>query len=417
MTVEGAYNQLVAEGFVRSLPRRGFFDNDLPHAASLSLLKDGGYRDGGGAVASMGEAASSPLTAVSLEGARLWQRALKTVLATQSEQELFAPAPAQGTLRLRRAIAPHLRGSRGMDVDPDAIVIGAGAQLLDTMLVQLLGREGAYAVEDPGYLRLTRIYRACGCDVRHIPLDSEGPNLAALDTSGAAVLHLMPSHQFPTGLVASIARCCALFGWASSKPGRYVIEDDFDCEFRLAGKPVPPLAAIDAPGCVLYTNTLSKSLSSALRLAYMVLPPQLLDRYRRDLSFYASTVGSVDQMVLAHLLETGEYECHVRRVRKRTRDARDGLAEALLRSSLDGRTWLEGEDSGLHAVLVVRTDRDERELVSLLGVPQESVSAFGEHVWSESNRVCDGARRLIVQYLALEVGMERELVERPKAVL
>lgn len=126
-----------------------------------------------------------------------------------------------------------------MNVNPDNIVIGAGAQLLDTMLVQLLGADKVYAVEDPGYLRLTRIYQAMGCEVRHVPLDAEGVDLSALQKTGTDVLHLMPSHQYPTGLVTSIARRYALLSWAAERPGRYLIEDDFDCEFRLAGKPIP----------------------------------------------------------------------------------------------------------------------------------------------------------------------------------
>ena len=146
------------------------------------------------------------LSPSALEAARLWQSALRATLTSEDEREIFSPAPAQGTARLRRAIAHHLRGTRGMNVDPDNIVIGAGAQLLDTMLVQLLGADKVYAVEDPGYLRLTRIYQAMGCKVRHIPLDDEGVDLSALQKTGTDVLHLMPSHQYPTGLVTSIAR-------------------------------------------------------------------------------------------------------------------------------------------------------------------------------------------------------------------
>ena len=181
-----------------------------------------------------------------------------------------------------------------MNVDPDNIVIGAGAQLLDTMLVQLLGADKVYAVEDPGYLRLTRIYQAMGCKVRHIPLDDDGVDLSALQKAGTDVLHLMPSHQYPTGLVTSIARRYALLSWAAERSGRYLIEDDFDCEFRLAGKPIPALASIDAAQSVIYTNTFSKSLSSALRLAYMVLPGELMERFKHNLGFYASSVSSVD---------------------------------------------------------------------------------------------------------------------------
>ena len=223
-----------------------------------------------------------------------------------------------------------------MNVDPDNIVIGAGAQLLDAMLVQLLGADKVYAIEDPGYLRLTRIYQAMGCKVRHIPLDDEGVDLSALQKTGTDVLHLMPSHQYPTGLVTSIARRYALLSWAAERPGRYLIEDDFDCEFRLAGKPIPALASIDAAQSVIYTNTFSKSLSSALRLAYMVLPDELMERFRCNLGFYASSVSSVDQVALARLLESGDYERHVNRVRVRAREARDSLTALVRKSVSDG---------------------------------------------------------------------------------
>ena len=217
--------------------------------------------------------------------------------------------------------------------------------------------------------------------------------------------------------MTSIARRYALLGWASQRPGRFLIEDDFDCEFRLAGKPIPPLAAIDAPGCVIYTNTFSKSLSSALRLAYMVLPDRLMERYRQELGFYASTVSSIDQIVLAHLLETGEYERHVRRVRKRARDARDALAVAIAGAGLEDRVRLEGADAGLHAVLAIQTGLDEHELLQLLGMPAGCVFALGDHLWCEGHGADDGARRLVVQYLALEKELGGELAERLRTIL
>ena len=233
-----------------------------------------------------------------------------------------------------------------------SIIKGAGAQLLDTMLVQLLGADKVYAVEDPGYLRLTRIYQAMGCQVRHIPLDDDGVDLSALQKTGTDVLHLMPSHQYPTGLVTSIARRYALLSWAAERPGRYLIEDDFDCEFRLAGKPIPALASIDASQSVIYTNTFSKSLSSALRLAYMVLPDELMERFRRNLGFYASSVSSVDQVALARLLESGDYERHVNRVRVRAREARDGLAALVRKAFPAGEVSIEHADAGLYCTVV-----------------------------------------------------------------
>lgn len=422
ITIEKAYSQLVAEGYVYSLPRRGFYASELPHAASLAGVGGGERDEAAVPVASQPVAdgrddgdLSADLSPAAQEGARLWQRALRATLAQESEAEVFSPAPAQGTERLRRAIAGHLRGSRGIEVDPANIVVGAGAQLLDTMLVQLLGADSVYAVEDPGYLRLTRIYQAMGCEVRHIPLDGEGVRIDDLADQQVDILHLMPSHQYPTGRVTSIARRYALLSWASCKDDRYLIEDDFDCEFRLAGKPIPPLAAIDAGGRVIYTNTFSKSLSSALRLAYMVLPSALMERFRSELGFYSSTVSSIDQVTLARLLESGEYERHVRRVRKRAREVRDAMIVALDESGLGDGAVLEGADAGLHAVLAIRTDADPREVLACVSSGRGGVSLLSDCAWdSRHAETTDGYVRLVVPYLGLSVDGAHRLIGRLK---
>ena len=404
ITIENAYSQLLAEGYICSKPRRGYYACELPEApvlasAEIELDRDSAPAGLNAHVAGGRVEQFAPLSPSALEAARLWQSALRATLTSEDEREIFSPAPAQGTMRLRRAIAHHLRGTRGMNVDPDNIVIGAGAQLLDTMLVQLLGADKIYAVEDPGYLRLTRIYQAMGCEVRHVPLDGEGVNLNALLNTGADVLHLMPSHQYPTGLVTSIARRYALLSWAAERAGRYLIEDDFDCEFRLAGKPIPALASIDAAQSVIYTNTFSKSLSSALRLAYMVLPDELMERFRRELGFYASSVSSVDQVALARLLESGDYERHVNRVRARAREARDGLTTLLRETFPAGEVSMEHADAGLYCVLAPASEKVGDGLIRAIadvGIPYVSID---DCLW-----VTDGAmaprttRRVLIQY-------------------
>ena len=404
ITIENAYSQLLAEGYICSKPRRGYYACELPEAPVLATAAEDADRDT--APASLGVHDSygqpeqfAPLSPSALEAARLWQSALRATLTSEDEREIFSPAPAQGTARLRLAIAHHLRGTRGMNVNPDNIVIGAGAQLLDTMLVQLLGADKIYAVEDPGYLRLTRIYQAMGCKVRHIPLDGEGVNLGELLDAGADVLHLMPSHQYPTGLVTSIARRYALLSWAAERPGRYLIEDDFDCEFRLAGKPIPALASIDAAQSVIYTNTFSKSLSSALRLGYMVLPDELMERFRRELGFYASSVSSVDQVALARLLESGDYERHVNRVRVRAREARDGLVALVRKAFPAGEVSIEHADAGLYCVLAPASDKVGDGLIRAItdvGIPYVNID---DCLWAnDQTTIQRTTRRVLVQY-------------------
>ena len=404
ITIENAYSQLLAEGYICSKPRRGYYACELPEAPVLASAETELDRDSAPAGLNAHDADGrpeqfAPLSPSALEASRLWQSALRATLTSEDEREIFSPAPAQGTMRLRRAIARHLRGTRGMNVNPDNIVIGAGAQLLDTMLVQLLGTDKTYAVEDPGYLRLTRIYQAMGCKVRHIPLDGEGVNLGELLDAGADVLHLMPSHQYPTGLVTSIARRYALLSWAAEQPGRYLIEDDFDCEFRLAGKPIPALASIDAAQSVIYTNTFSKSLSSALRLAYMVLPDELMERFRRELGFYASSVSSVDQVALARLLESGDYERHVNRVRVRAREVRDGLVSLVRKAFPAGEVSIEHADAGLYCVLAPASEKVGDGLIRSIadvGIPYVSID---DCLWANdrmTNRPT--TRRVLIQY-------------------
>lgn len=404
ITIENAYSQLLAEGYICSKPRRGYYACELPEAPVLATAAEDADRDT--APASLGVHDSygqpeqfAPLSPSALEAARLWQSALRATLTSEDEREIFSPAPAQGTARLRLAIAHHLRGTRGMNVNPDNIVIGAGAQLLDTMLVQLLGADKIYAVEDPGYLRLTRIYQAMGCKVRHIPLDGEGVNLGELLDAGADVLHLMPSHQYPTGLVTSIARRYALLSWAAERPGRYLIEDDFDCEFRLAGKPIPALASIDAAQSVIYTNTFSKSLSSALRLAYMVLPNELMERFRRELGFYASSVSSVDQVALARLLESGDYERHVNRVRVRAREARDGLAALVRKAFPAGEVSIEHADAGLYCTVVAECEAGGSSFVRALTRSSIPFVDINDCYWcADGASVPENSTQILVQY-------------------
>ncbi|WP_293835117.1 PLP-dependent aminotransferase family protein [uncultured Parolsenella sp.] len=364
VTVEGAYRQLVVEGYVESRPRSGYFVCDLRGSVAPALGARAGVMAGEAPrMPGRDEESRSVDFALGARGAEqdaasLWTRALRQALASESEAELFAPAPAKGTPRLREAIASHLRQTRGMVVDPENVVVGAGAQILDSCIVQLLGRERAYGVEDPGYPRLMRLYAANGVEVRHVPIDEAGVRVDALAASDVGVMHVMPSHQFPTGCVTSIGRRYELLGWAadSSAGERWIIEDDYDCEFRLAGRPVPALASVDAMGRVIYTNTFSKSLGSALRLAYMVLPDSLMERYTSELGFYSSTVSTVDQVTLARILEDGSYERHVARVRKRARDVRDRLREMVAAGAFGPGARLEHADAGLHCVLAVPVD-------------------------------------------------------------
>lgn len=396
VTVEGAYDQLVAEGYVRAVPRSGFYVQEIGPKATIALRSSapegmkpsrdsasgasgafdgspsGEEGEGGGVVEGSGSArAASHSWLADFTGATApegvfpyaaWARTLRRVLAEESERTVLEAAGPQGSPRLRAAIAAHLRGLRGMEVRPEQIVVGSGAQSLYGLLVQLLGRNLVYGVEDPGYPRLMRIYESNDVAVRTIVLDGKGPALEALERAGIDVLHCTPSHQFPVGITVPVSRRRALLEWACGDPARYLIEDDFDCEFRMTGRPVPPLAALDGAGRVIYANTFSKTLGGAFRIGYAVLPAMLAERFRDRLGFYVCTVGALEQLTLARFMESGDYERHVNRQRTRYRRLLSALVGALASSPAGDHLRFENVGAGLHFLMEIRgVEGDEGE--------------------------------------------------------
>ena len=415
VTVEGAYAQLVAEGYVVARPRCGYYAASLPSlpnvAATMPVVSTSAHAakaewEDKRAAGSVPYDLTRGANVASPGAARLWERALRDVLAHESDDVLYRTPPARGVPRLREAIAAHLARSRGMSVDPSLVVVGAGAQTLYGLVAQLLREGGSVGVEDPGYARASETYRAHGLDVRYLPLDGEGISVRALRGSDVVMAHVMPSHQFPTGRVMSVARRYELLGWAAENYGRYVVEDDYDCELRLAGRPIPALASIDATGSVIYLNTFSKSLSSALRIAYLVLPASLDAAFDERLGFLSTTVPAIDQVALAQALESGAYERHVARYRRDMREVRDALAEGLLDGPAGQRVRIEEADSGIHFVLAVEDDgRGEAGIAAAareVGVGLTPLSSFVRA--SEHAGAPDGLARFVVQYDGLSAG-------------
>lgn len=417
ITIEAAYDQLVAEGYIRSRERCGYYACDLAPAAKIEeqgnvrfrtatetranrrreghasnpngpqpisqneehLERRTGYRPSdadfapslnGLAPHARNAPSDAPLLAdfthstlaTTMLPYSAWAKAVRRTLSDESAASLAEAASAAGSPELRSAIADHLRQYRGMDVSPDQVVIGAGSQTLYQLLVQLLGRTRRYAVEDPGYPLLTRMYEQQDAQVAHIGLDDSGIDIDALEASDASVAHIMPSHQFPTGIVTTAARRRELLNWARERD-RYLIEDDYDSEFRMAGRPIPSLFGIDAAERVLYLNSFAKSLGAAFRMAYLVLPPQLAQRFRKQLGFYANTVSPLDQLALARFIEQGHYDRHVNRLRTHARKTQDALVNAL-HEAFGDRIAFAGLNDGLHFIMQLESERSERELAA-----------------------------------------------------
>ena len=390
ITVEGAYGQLLAEGYIRAQEKVGYFVEDIPQTIPKAAA----------AVPAAVEPEKRPLLDLSGSGTEkfpfsVWSRLQREVMLDYGEK-LLLPLPNQGIAPLRRAIAEHLAAFRAMTVDPDNILIGAGTDFLYNLLIQLLGRDKTYAVEDPGYGKIHKIYAAGGVKCISVPMDHEGVLPGALEN--AQVLHLSPAHHFPTGLVTSVMRRQELLGWAQNCGG-YIIEDDYDSEFRFDAHPKPTMQSLDRSGRVIYMNTFSKSLAPSIRISYMVLPPELMAKFRESLGFYSCTVSSFEQYTLARFLSRGYFEKHINRMRKYYKSRRNQVLSALSRCSFADKLTIREEDAGLHFLLQVDTSMTDEELTAyceVRGIRVRTLSSYYHLPIPESDRHC-----LMINYAGL----------------
>ena len=397
ITVEGAYDQLLAEGYIRSRERSGYFVEEIERLmpAPVSVFREEAPKE-----------VQVDLTGSGTEHFpfSVWSRLQREVMLDYGEK-LLLPLPNQGIPELRQAIAEHLSEFRGMQVDPGNILVGAGTDFLYNLLIQLLGRDRIYAVEDPGYDKIRRIYAAGGVACVSAAMDGFGVMPDRL--GDAQVLHISPTHHFPTGLVTPVGRRQELLRWARERDG-YIIEDDYDSEFRFDAHPKPTMQSLDRSGRVVYMNTFSKSLAPSIRISYLVLPNGLMERFRKEFAFYSCTVSSFEQYTLARFLSRGYFEKHINRMRKFYRTRRNRVLEILQNSPYADRMTIHEEDAGLHFLVRIDTQLSDGELVS-------RCAGAGIRVWPLSRyyhtTVPDSDRHtLVVNYAAVqEAELEKAL--------
>lgn len=278
-----------------------------------------------------------------------------------------------GDLSLRRTISRYLHASRGVSCRPEQIVVGAGNDYLLMLLRYVFEKTITAAFENPTYPRAWKIFQLFAGKVVTVSSDASGICIEDLEKSGAQVVYVMPSHQYPTGRMMPIGRRTELLNWAAREKERYIIEDDYDSEVRYRGKPVPSLQASDAAGKVIYMGTFSKSIAPAIRVGYMVLPEALLKRYRQKCACFSCTVSRVDQAVLEQFLDSGAFERHLNRMRKSYSRKHEALLDGL--KPFFRQFDLSGENAGLHLLLTDRVGRSEKELVD--AARRQGVKVYG----------------------------------------
>lgn len=418
MTVENAYAQLLAEGYIYTKARMGFFVSPLKKPPQ-QILPHQPPRESRESKTEPRE--KPPKLYVDFANNQVetstfpfstWAKLTRRILC-EKQKELLSRSPYGGVPALKKAIAKMLKEFRNIRVEPNQIIVGAGTDYLYTLLVQLLGFDKKYGVEDPGYGKISKIYRKMGAVCNFIPMDSEGVIVSELEETCTEVVHISPSHHFPSGIVMPIGRRYELLSWASKSSNRMIVEDEYDSEFRMAGTPIPALQNIDFQGKTIYINSFSKTLASTVRIGYMVLPVNLAERFRKEFSFYTCTVSNLEQYVLAAYIDGGFYEKHINRLRNFYRRRRDTLLSKIAGGPLGKRTKITEEDAGLHFILDIDTEISDEEVCRRAKESGIGLRALSDYY----TEVSPSAHKFIINYSSVpESRMDKALAKIAEAV-
>ena len=378
-TTQMAYEQLLSEGYIEAVPYKGYYVleiDGLVHTGQdlkekgVSLLQSGlpDSRTGTGFLVHFSprgiDLGAFPFNT--------WRKISKNTLVDDN-REMFVTGDPKGEAGFREAIRTYLHSARGVNCLAEQIIVGAGSEYLLMLLSQILSSDRIIAMENPTYKQAYRVFYSLNYQVVPVFMDQQGMDVRLLEESGADTAYVMPSHQYPTGIVMPVKRRQELLSWAYKKEGRYLIEDDYDSEFRYKGQPIPALQGMDQKDKVIYIGTFSKSIAPAIRVSYMVLPKSLLSVYREKVSFYASTVSRIDQNILYQFMEEGHYERHLIRMRAVYKAKHDVLIAGL--KPFEEQFLIKGEYAGLHLLLTDLKGRTEEELINQ--AEQAGVKVYG----------------------------------------
>lgn len=371
-TVDMAYGQLVSEGYIESVQCKGYYVCELEGICHLETEQIQKH-------AERKEEQRRPDYDFSPNGVDLnsfphnaWRKLSKEILLEENRL-LFQLGNPQGEQELRDTIAEYLHQARGVNAEPEQIVIGAGNDFLLLLLCSMFGTGQRIAMESPTYKKAYELFCNLSNEVSIIEMDEAGMCVDRLSQTDASIAYVMPSHQYPLGTVMPIRRRMQLLAWAAADPERYIIEDDYDSEFRYKGKPIPSLQGYDHEGKVIYIGTFSKSIAPAIRVSYMVLPKPLQELYQKRGKNVSCTVSRVDQQIIARFLNQGYYERHLNKMRAIYKSRHDTLLEEL--RAFRSICRVSGEHAGVHILLTFKNGMTEEEAIRL--AEEQSVAVYG----------------------------------------
>lgn len=370
-TVELAYEQLLAEGYVEAEACRGFFVTQIEELYQWETTKETTTQK------KIKEETVykydfSP-RGVDLQSFpySVWRKLSKEILSND-KSDLFQLGDSQGEYGLRETICRYLYQARGVNCEPEQIVIGAGNEYLLMLLSTVLGKNRKIAFENPTYRQAYRLFENLSYDTCVVEMDRKGMCVDKLRKSGAEIAYVMPSHQYPLGVVMPIKRRMELLKWASEKE-RYIIEDDYDSEFRYKGKPIPALQGFDREDKVIYIGTFSRSIAPSIRISYLVLPKNLLKAYNEKSRFLSSTVSRVDQLIIQQFIERGYYERHLNKMRALYKSRHDIMLNEL--KPLLKYCSISGENAGVHLLLTFEEGKEEKVLIQK--AQEQGIKVYG----------------------------------------
>ena len=405
-TVENAYAQLLLEGYIYAEEKRGYYVSKISGVQTnrsvlepfVSTQKEEEYL--------------ADFTANNINYEKfpfsMWAKVLRETL-TDYDTTLLQIVPYNGVEKLRVEIAKYLYRYRGMQVSPDNIIIGAGTEYLYSKLILLLGENARYAVENPGFRKITKIYDSLRAKWTRVDIDEQGLKVEELKQTNANVVHVSPSHHYPMGLVMPIARRQELLNWAEEETERYIIEDDYDSEFRFSGRPIPAMQSMDRHHRVIYMNTFSKTLVPSIRVSYMVLPQKLMERWESIMNFYSCTVSGFEQYALASFMEKGYFERHIRRMTNYYKQQREKIMGIFRESALGKAGIISEDEAGTHFLYKAESPLSDIEIKWAAKERGILISALSEYCFANAEKY---KGIFIINYSDIGEEQLREAIER-----
>lgn len=355
-TVESAYNQLVIEGYVHNIPKKGYFIVELKEYSFPQVEDKKIFIKENKEIKHINNGVDTRSFDI-----KLWKKLYSSILE-EKNQELFTVGDPHGEFMLRKEISDFVQKTRGVQCKSDQVVIGAGIQYLLGILCSLIkDKYDKVAFEYPGFDQAKNIFEDYNMDMISIPVYKEGIDIRTLKKSSAKLVYLSPSHQYPTGSVMPIDKRIEILNWAQ-KNKAIIIEDDYDCLIRYESRPIPALQGLDKAGNVIYLGSFSKILLPSIRISYMILPRDILEVFNKRKKRYAQTASKMEQFTLAQFMQEGHLEKHLRKINKLYRQKNESIVD-FIESQAKNKIKILGHDSGLHMMFYVDSSKSNTEIL------------------------------------------------------